>query len=160
MKTIKYNNKKYVVLSENGGRIVCETIEQNNPFDVAVGSVAYVYNYYISEEFNNNGFLSSIRNNKAESFNDKDFCTKLLKSFELYRRILKYAYDNSAVTDWRNEEGYIIVYDMIDNMYCVEPVVDTAYAMNIVFNTIEAAEKCIQEIVLPFIKDNKECSYV
>lgn len=160
MKTIKYDNKDYVVIEEKENRIVCETTETSNPFVVMNGNKAYVYNSYISEHIKNNGFCFYSMNERAEYFNNKNFCIKLLKNFELYRRILKYAYDNSALVDWRNEEGYIIVYDMIDNMYCVEPVVDTAYSMNVVFDTIEAAENCIKEVILPFIKDNKECGYV
>lgn len=137
-----------------------QTIKGKSPFNIKKGEECYIPHILVEKIIRDNTKRFFELDTEARLVNNLDFCYEMIYKFELYRRILKFAYDNSAITEWISDEAYIIVYDMIDKMYCVEPVVDTAYSMSVVFNTIEAAERCIQEVVLPFIKDNRECSYV
>lgn len=134
---------------------------RNNPFDCVIEGKTYYYVDY-------NGLVDSHRERgdstddglkrASNYFNDKDFAVQIALHQLLYRKLLKFAYDNGCedIAEWdNNNRHWSIMYstDMKDfkanDNYCFKH--QDAY-----FSSEEAAERAIKEVVKPFIEKYPE----
>ena len=96
--------------------------------------------------------------NAANYFNDEVFAHQVALHQLLYRKLLKFAYDN-GFEDTKKWELYNrhwrIYYDHIDNDFAI--IEDTS-AQNqcVYFSTGVGAKRAIEEVVKPFMKEHPE----
>jgi hypothetical protein len=91
-------------------------------------------------------------------FNDEQFANQVALHQLLYRKLLKFAYDNecedTAVWDTNNEHWYILYnsanYRFVTDNHC------TFKMTTVYFSSKEAAERAIKEVVEPFMKEHPE----
>lgn len=91
-------------------------------------------------------------------FNDKQFAKQVALHQLLYRKLLKFAYDNECedTANWNGvDKHYCITYstkfDKTDVTYCFDDKFSTVY-----FSSKEAAIRAIKEVVEPFMKEHPE----
>lgn len=97
----------------------------------------------------------------ANYFNDYNFAEQVALHQLLYRKLLKYAYENDAVgCEWnRNFKYYVIYHDpfMIDNKFGVHTTISGDPIYNITyFSKKEIAEQAIDDVINPFMKEHPE----
>lgn len=94
----------------------------------------------------------------ANYFSDKAFAEQVALHQLLYRKLLKYAYDNEAedTTEWdRSNDHWCIYYDSDDLKYDVAGY--SSHKFDVVwFSSEEGAERAIEEVVKPFVKEHPE----
>lgn len=91
-------------------------------------------------------------------FNDKDFANQVALHQLLYRKLLKFAYDNDCedTAKWDCENRHwCIQYDHCDKVFCVTWF-DTFHYSEVYFSTGEAAERAIREVIEPFMKEHPD----
>lgn len=95
----------------------------------------------------------------ANSFNDEAFANQVMLHQQLYRKLLKYAYDNNAEDrEWDKanvNSHYFIYFDSTkshfivgDNHYC--------HSQSIYFSSENVAKQAIQDVVEPFLAEHPE----
>lgn len=91
-------------------------------------------------------------------FNDKGFANQVALHQLLYRKLLKFAYDNNCVdtAGWDGNNGHWCVY--YNN---IKKDFDTSrwkkfQLMSVYFSSEWDAERAIKEVVEPFVKDHPE----
>lgn len=96
--------------------------------------------------------------NAANYFNDKQFANQVALHQMLYRKLLKYTYDNGYedTLEWyRYNQHWVIRYNEDLNKfvsYC-----QVGYkAQGVYFSSKEGAEQAIAEVVEPFMKEHPE----
>lgn len=91
-------------------------------------------------------------------FNDETFAKQVALHQLLYRKLLKYAYDNECedTAEWDgNNKHWAVRYDYACGMF-------TTYYQNahgaqeVYFSSKEGAERAIKEVVEPFMKEHPE----
>lgn len=152
------NGKRVELTNEQVKALGIET--RKNPFDrVAKGEVyslvgAYGYPVSCHDDClpcDNNSFLCH------NYFNDKDFAKQVALHQLLYRKLLKFAYDNEFEDkEWNgtNDHWLILYYPLNDdfaiaNVQCVKEY--TVY-----FSTEEGASRAISEVIRPFMKEHPD----
>lgn len=135
--------------------------ERKNPFErVAKGevySLVGTYGYPVSchddrSPFDNNSFAYH------NYFNDKDFANQVALHQLLYRKLLKYAYDNECedTAEWDcDNRHWCIRYDHCDKVFGVTWY-DTFQYFGVYFSTMESAERAIKEVIMPFVKEHPD----
>ena len=104
------------------------------------------------------GSFDSTLYSESNYFNDKNFANQVALHQLLYRKLLKYAYDN-GFEDTKKWELYNrhwrIYYDHIDNDFAI--IEDTS-AQNqcVYFSTGVGAKRAIEEVVKPFMKEHPD----
>ena len=91
-------------------------------------------------------------------FNDDSFANQIALHQLLYRKLLKFAYDNKYedTEKWNgNNLHFCIIYDSIHDKY------DTSYTSSykqssVYFSSEEGAERAIREVVEPFVKEHPD----
>lgn len=159
-------NENYLTL--NGKRITLTKeqlktlgiIEKDyNPFDrVAVGCRYYFVNMfgdvdnYIQRDDNEDDALF----NSCNYFNDDSVAQQVALHQLLYRKLLKFAYDNNCedTLEWNTKNAhYCISYDH----YVCEFTVATASSSkrnDVYFSNKTVAERAIEKVVKPFMKEH------
>lgn len=91
-------------------------------------------------------------------FNDKAFAEQVALHQLLYRKLLKFAYDNECedTAEWDRENAHwTIRYDDLRNEFC--PYYQDDYkTRDVHFSSEEGAERAIEEVVKPFMKEHPE----
>ena len=159
---IVINGKKVEFTEEQLKAIGIEVeLKRNNPF----GKIADNGYYYIANTdviyFTQNidSIVDEDMYNNANYFNDKDFANQVMLHQKLYRKLLKYAWDNEAEDCVWNEDGesphYYIYFDIKKdhfdvgaNHYC--------RSQNIYFSSEKVAKQAIEDVVEPFMKEYPE----
>ena len=95
----------------------------------------------------------------ANYFNDKAFAEQVALHQLLYRKLLKFAYDNECadnqIWDSNGIEHWHIGYDFGECVFYADW--DSAVKYNdVYFSTKEGAERAIKEVVKPFVKEHPE----
>lgn len=157
------NNENYIVINGKKAELTEEQIkafkkeaaEEKNPF---AGREKYVYTIVepggVDKVLNN----PSIRENGL-AFKDIDFARQVALHQLLYRKLLKYAYDNDAgVDDWTdpNSKKYFIAKSIEDNKFYVYWNIIFKYNGVIYFNSKEVTEQAIEDVVKPFMEEHPE----
>jgi len=95
----------------------------------------------------------------ADYFNDAQFAKRVALHQLLYRKLLKFAYDNECEDNqiWRGNgiEHWHIGYDFVKCVFYAGWVSNFKYN-DVYFSTKEATERAIKEVVEPFMKEHPE----
>lgn len=138
-----------------------ESNKRINPFERVVK-----FEDYYSVEKNNEIYAymdtgSSVDNQlytDVNYFNDKDFAKQVALHQLLYRKLLKYAYDNEFEDEeWNgnNMHAYII-YNSTKKNYDVRWTRDEKEPCTVYFKTPTRATAALNEVVMPFVKEHPE----
>jgi hypothetical protein len=159
-------NDNYAVI--NGKRIELTNeqvkalgIERKNPFERVADGDPYYYiatDNYIYSVYENYDQCNYDAYYNVNYFNDKDFANQVALHQLLYRKLLKFAYDNDCedTAKWDCENRHwCIRYDHCDKVFCVTWF-DTFHYSEVYFSTGEAAEQAIDEVIKPFMKEHPD----
>lgn len=132
-----------------------------NPFDRAgkyegyycIKETGEIYTYY-----DNRGSFDNVLYAESNYFNDKDFANQVALHQMLYRKLLKFAYDNGIedTSEWDGcNQHWAIRYNGTLNKFIAH--YQRGYkAQGVYFSSEEGAERAIHEVVEPFIKEHPE----
>lgn len=90
-------------------------------------------------------------------FNDKEFAQQVALHQSLYRKLLKFSYDNECEDkEWNgmNDHWIIVYHSSIDNFIISK--MNSAKELNVYFSTEEGASRAITEVIRPFMKEHPE----
>lgn len=91
-------------------------------------------------------------------FNDEAFAHQVALHQLLYRKLSKFAYDNDCedTAEWDGDAfHYTVLYDRRSNVFVTDFYL-TFKTVGVYFNSVEAAEHAIKEVVEPFMKEHPE----
>lgn len=90
-------------------------------------------------------------------FNDEYFANQVALHQLLYRKLLKFAYENDCEDrEWGTKyEHWRIYYDTDSDKFDID-VNDAFKYQGVYFSTREGAERAIEEVVKPFMKEHPE----
>lgn len=90
-------------------------------------------------------------------FNDKAFAEQVALHQLLYRKLLKFAHENDCEDrEWGTKyEHWRIYYDTPSDTFDID-VNDAFKYQGVYFSTREGAERAIEEVIKPFIKEHPE----
>ena len=134
---------------------------RNNPFDRTSNPCG---EYFYTDAFGSVGVGSEEYSdvwkqlgNAANYFNDKNFANQVALHQLLYRKLLKFAYDNGCEdVEWDNKNTHwCIFYSHINLKYEVVGFVFRKFA-DVWFSSEEGAKRAIKEVVEPFIKEHPD----
>ena len=167
--------ENYIIINGKKAELTKEQLEKlgikpkrNNPFDRAEHSM----NYYIPSNDGKvlptretGGYFDNLVYDNAFYFNDKAFAEQVALHQLLYRKLLKYSWDNEAEdvewdkaedVEWHNSNRHFCI---VKNKYAyvqfrteVENRVKTQGV--VYFSKREIAEKAIGDVVKPFVKEH------
>lgn len=134
---------------------------RKNPF---ARSPAHCDYYYINasnivESVLETGYiLDDNKYNAANYFSDEDFANQVALHQLLYRKLLKFAWDNACEDnrEWNTRNNhYGISYDCDNHKFILE--IASLYKSNwVYFSSKEAVDRAIEEVVKPFVKEHPE----
>lgn len=156
---IVINGKKAELTEEQMRALGIET--RKNPFErVEKGKEYYcintngeIYNYGdVGDLFDNSVYVES------NYFNDKAFAKQVALHELLYRKLLKFAYDNEYEdTDWNNEnDHWLIFYDSKEKDFFIDSSDGSKIQGVVYFSSTDGAEHAIKEVIEPFMKKHPE----
>ena len=161
MKEIKLTiDGKEVLLTDEQLKMLGIEPEKKNPFDrVGNGDRFFAID-------NMNGIqtcteMSYARDeayyNGINYFNDKRFAKQVALHQLLYRKLLKFSYENKcADVEWNGRnDHWCIYYDPDDLKYCVAGFGSHKFD-GMWFSSEDAAKRAIEEVVEPFVKEHPE----
>lgn len=132
--------------------------KRKNPFDrVAVDDMYYfirhfgdVDGYRQAHDYEDDALF-----NTANYFNDEQFAEQVALHQLLYRKLLKFAYDNRFEDiEWNNlNDHWYIFYNYAGCCFDCQRN-DGCKSQNVYFSSEEAAERAIKEVVRPFMKEH------
>lgn len=136
-------------------------IERKNPFEIVERGEDYFYvNRYgdINNSGQNDDFENDCLFQAANYFNDKSFANQVALHQLLYRKLLKFAYDNECEDNqtWNKINcHYYIGYNINDSRFYAD--VTAAFKHNDVwFSSRDSTNRAIKEVVEPFMKDHPD----
>lgn len=93
----------------------------------------------------------------ADYFNDDRFAKQVALHQLLYRKLLKYAYDNRCEdVEWNPRHAHwYIYYDIAYDKFCISSN-DAFKHQEVYFSTKSGAEQAIKEVVEPFMKEHPD----
>lgn len=148
-------NNKRMELTEEQIKAFKKEAEEKNPFAERENYVYTIVEPGGADKVLNN---SSLRENGL-AFKDIDFARQVALHQLLYRKLLKYAYDNdAAVDDWTdpNSKKYFIAKSIENNEFYVYWNIIFKYNCVIYFNSQEVAEQAIEDVIKPFMREHPE----
>lgn len=159
---IVINGKKIELTEEQLKQLGIEPEKKrNNPFErVATGNVYYKITGYGNVDNYREGRDSIDRAlyGAVNYFNDEAFAEQVALHQLLYRKLLKFAYDNGIedTVEWDgNNSHWAIRYN--DNLNKFDSYCQNGYkARDVYFSSEEGAERAIEEVVEPFMKEHPE----
>lgn len=135
---------------------------RNNPFDRTSNPCG---EYFYTDAFGSVGVGSEEYSdvwkqlgNAANYFNDKNFANQVALHQLLYRKLLKFAYDNECedTAEWDGgNEHWAIRYNSYRNEFRLY-YQDGYKAHEVYFSSEEGAKRAIKEVVEPFMKEHPE----
>lgn len=155
---------KEVPLTEEQVKLLGIEIEEKrkNPFDrVGLYSDYHFINSsnLIEISTNTNDCVDNNRYNAANYFNDEQFANQVALHQLLYRKLLKFTYDNNCVdtAEWRRyDKHWFIYYDWDTKEVNIGLANVEQHFSTVYFSTTQAAYQAIKEVVEPFMKDHPE----
>lgn len=158
-------SENYAVINGNRIELTNEQvkalgIKKNNPFERVAKSEKYCYIDGLDEIHWFSDDRGQCDNDSFECsnyFNDEGFAKQVALHQLLYRKLLKFAWDNEAEDiEWdHNNIHYYIYYDCYLNSFCIGTSYNCKNA-NIFFSEKDAAQRAIKEVVEPFVKEHPE----
>ena len=160
-------NENYIVINGKRLELTKEQLKalgievRKNPFD----DVNRFEDYYFVEKNNEvHAYMktdSSVDDQmytSANYFNDKAFAEQVALHQLLYRKLLKFAYDNGFedTAEWNGgNKHYCITYNTEFNKVDVAHCFDSKFSV-VYFSSEEATKRAIKEAVEPFMKEHPE----
>ena len=135
--------------------------KRKNPFDEVIRFEDY---YFVEKNNEVHAYMktdSSVDNQMYTSvnyFNDKAFAEQIALHQLLYRKLLKFAYDNGVedTAEWNGgNEHWAIRYNSYRNEFRLY-YQDGYKAHEVYFSSEEGARRAIKEVVEPFMKEHPE----
>ena len=133
---------------------------RKNPFERIDRGEDYFYinkygdvDYYEHDE----DFEDDLLSQTANYFNDKDFAQQVALHQLLYRKLLKFAYDNECEdNEWNGmNDHWLTVYYPLDDDFIITNA-QCAKDYTVYFSTEEGASRAINEVIRPFMKEHPE----
>lgn len=136
-------------------------IKKKTPFTRTIGEMYYFAAAGETLVGTTNDTVAYVDNslyNSANYFNDEDFAKQVALHQLLYRKLLKYAYENDAiVNDWTDlSEKYFISKSIDTNTFYVDWNLVVKHGCVVYFAHKEVAERAIAYVVKPFMKEHPE----
>lgn len=158
---IVINGKKAELTKEQLEKLGIK-VEKENSFTRRPYGEKYYYitnsgkiNFYCED---NSNYDTQMFDN-VNYFNDKNFAQQVALHQLLYRKLLKYAYENDATDcDWTdsNSKKYFLSKDTVTN----EMYIDFNYTLKhsgvVYFNSVKVAKQAIEDVVKTFIEENPD----
>lgn len=136
-------------------------IKKTNPFERVE---THDYYYYVRDDnrvdvyTDINDMVDKAMYNVSNYFNDRDFAHQVALHQLLYRKLLKFTYgigcEDNQEWDGANRH-WCIRYDHCDKVFDVTWY-DTFQPSSVYFSTMESAERAIEEVVEPFMKEHPD----
>lgn len=176
------SNENYIVINGKKSELTEEQLKQigiavrsnyyerNNPFaESCNGDYYYIENddvvrincSYGKTRVLDTWVLDALHHSNVNYFNDKDFANQVMLHQQLYRKLLKYAYDNNTeVTekDWEDDitEKYYICYSYCNKRFISGLTWQTKNACTVYFKNEAIAKQAIKDVIEPFMKEYPE----
>ena len=152
------NGKRVELTDEQVRTLGIET--RKNPFERVTMDDKY---YYIVAENQIDTYIDMCDSvddrlySACNYFTDKDFANQVALHQLLYRKLLKFAYDNGLEDiEWNNlNNHWYIFYNYAGCCFDCRRN-DGCKSQNVYFSSEEAAERAIKEVVRPFMKEHSE----
>ena len=155
---IVINGKKAELTEEQLKQLGIKVEKKETPFTRKANEPYFyisVSNNILCENDDDTNIETALYDN-VNYFNDKNFAEQVALHQLLYRKLLKYAYENDVNNcNWRDtqERKYYICFDyekrhfsVFANFFCKD--------CNVYFNNLEIAKQAITDVILPFMRDN------
>lgn len=161
-------NENYIVI--NGKKIELTEehlkalgIERKNPFRRLKNDAEGCY-YYINEFGNITfGYESGISGNEKKYnnvnyFTDEQFAKQVALHQLLYRKLLKFAYDNECedTAEWDGENTHWTIRYDDNHDKCFAYSQEHYKTRDVYFSSEEGAERAIKEVIEPFMKEHPD----
>ena len=134
---------------------------RKNPFDRAgkyegyycIKETGEIYTYY-----DDRGSFDNVLYAESNYFNDKAFAKQVALHQLLYRKLLKYAYDNEFKDEeWNgNKMHAYIIYNFTRNDYDIRWTRNEKEPGTVYFKTPTMATAALNEVVMPFVKEHPD----
>lgn len=159
-------NEVYLVVNGEKRELTQEQLRslgvtlRKNPFKrVDEGEVYYCINLSgnVYMHYDNRHVLDEGLYDVSNYFNDKAFANQVALHQLLYRKLLKFAYENDCEDrEWGTKyEHWRIYYDIASDKFDID-VNDAFKYQGVYFSTSRAAKRAIEEVVKPFVKEHPE----
>lgn len=135
-------------------------IEKKNPFGrVVKGNVYYRVSEYgeIGDLTEDGDYTDQYLYDGVNYFNDEFFANQVALHQLLYRKLLKFAYDNNCEDkDWNGtNDHWLTVYHPLNDDFIIVNV-QCSKEHTVYFSTEEGASRAINEVVRPFMKEHPD----
>ena len=163
-------NENYIVINGKKSELTEEQLKalgievgtkRKNPFEEVVRFEDY---YFVEKNNEVHAYMktdSSVDNQmytSANYFNDKAFAEQVALHQLLYRKLLKFAYDNECEDTAEWDEGdmhWAIRY--VEKRGTFTACLENKYkAQEVYYSSADSAERAIEEVVKPFVKEHPE----
>lgn len=164
------NNENYIVINGKKAELTDEQLKQlginvevkkETPFtrhsDETYWSINTMNSVVSLHDYNSD--LDNAIYDNVNYFNDYNLAEQVALHQLLYRKLLKYAYENDAVVnDWNDLDSkkYLIVKPIDDNKFHIDWNHRIKHVCSIYFNTKEVAEQAIKNVIEPFMKEHPD----
>ena len=135
-------------------------IERKNPFERVAKLEKYCYIDAFDEVHWFSDYMEQCDDESFECsnyFNDEDFAKQVALHQLLYRKLLKFGYDNNCEDkEWNgtNDHWLIVYHPSIDNFIISN--MQCAKEHSVYFSTEEGASRAINEVIRPFMKEHPD----
>lgn len=156
------NGKRVELTDEQVEAISAEIVEMKiNPFNrMGLGSYYYVPHYDgTARTFTeDNGMTDTFMHLNSNYINDWAFAKQVALHQLLYRKLLKYAYDNGCedTAEWDGENQHWCIYYGNSRKKFDTTWHDLAQYSYVYFSSEKGAKAAIEEVVEPFMKEHLE----
>ena len=160
-------SKNYIVINGKRAELTEEQMKvlgievKKNPFDRVSGDDKYYYTIVSGDVLRHvdiNDKTDRRLYNAINYFNDKPFAEQVALHQLLYRKLLKFSYDNGYedTEEWNGgNEHWAIRYNSYRNEFRLY-YQDGYKAHEVYFSSEEGAKRAIKEVVEPFMKEHPE----
>lgn len=136
-------------------------IKGKNPFErVTKGNVYYkITGYGNVDNYREDGdSTDQALYDGVNYFTDESVAQQVALHQLLYRKLLKFAYDNGCEdSEWNGEnDHWLIFYDSDEKDFCVDSNDGFKTQGAVYFSNMDVAERAIKEVVEPFMKEHPE----
>lgn len=155
-------NGQKIRLSEEQTKIIANTVSLfDNPFNRCNEEEIY---YYI-DIFGNVSMMGESNYsedtdcyNNINYFTDKKVAEQVALHQLLYRKLLKYSYDNGAADEvWDGKtEHYQVLYDEVCDEYLCGSSLHQKKFGGVYFSNLDVARQAIEDVIKPFLKEHPD----
>ena len=159
---IVINGKKVELTQEQLKQLgISVKVKKENPFSRHPDEVYWsitTMNVVTNQHDRNDDFDNAVYEN-INYFNDYDFAQQVALQQLLYRKLLKYAYENDAiVTDWTdpNSKKFLITKSIDKDKFYIDWNHTIKHGSSVYFTDGKVAKQAIEDVVKPFMKEHPE----